>query len=110
MNELNLTYEKKTVYEKCDADIIAKAFEYAEGYKTYLDNSKTERESVEESIRMAEANGFKPYSFGTPLKTGDRYYYNNRGKNLFLFSIGSENVSNGIRISVAHVDAPRLDL
>lgn len=110
MSELNLTYEKKTVYEKCDADITKKAFEYAEGYKVYLDNSKTERESVDESIRMATANGFKPYNFGMALKAGDKYYYNNRGKNLFLFSIGSEDISNGIRISVAHVDAPRLDL
>ena len=85
MSELNLTYEKKTVFEKCDKSIAEKAFEYAEGYKTYLDNSKTERESVDESIRMAEANGFKPYNFGMPLRAGDRYYYNNRGKNLFLF-------------------------
>ena len=44
------------------------------------------------------------------MKAGDKFYYNNRGKNLFLFTIGSENISNGIRISVAHVDAPRIDL
>ena len=110
MNNTNLIYEKKTVYEKCDESIKEKAFEYAEGYKHFLDIAKTERESVEVGIKMAEENGFKPYTFGMPIKAGDKYYYNTRGKNLFVFSIGSEAISEGIRISVAHVDAPRLDL
>ena len=110
MSNIELTYEKKTVYERCGKEITDKAYEYAEGYKKYLDLAKTEREAVTESIKMAEANGFKPFTFGTKLKSGDKYYYNNRGKNLFLFTIGSEDVSEGVRISVAHVDAPRIDL
>ena len=110
MADLELTYEKKTVYERCDKAIIDAAYNYAIGYKAYLDAAKTERESVTEGIKLAEANGFIPYSFGDKLVKGGKYYYNNRGKNLFLFTIGSENVSEGIRISVAHVDAPRLDL
>ena len=110
MSNIELTYQKKTVYERCDQSIIDAAFDYAEGYKKYIDLCKTERESVNESIKMAEANGFKPYTFGTKLYAGDKYYYNNRGKNLFLFTIGSEDVSEGIRISVAHVDSPRIDL
>ena len=44
------------------------------------------------------------------VKAGGKYYYNNRDKNLFVFSIGSENIENGIRISAAHVDSPRIDL
>ena len=110
MSNIELTYQKKTVYERCDQSIIDAAFDYAEGYKKYIDLCKTERESVSESIKMAEANGFKPYTFGTKLYAGDKYYYNNRSKNLFLFTIGSEDVSEGIRISVAHVDSPRIDL
>ena len=106
----NLTYKKETVYKRCDKTIVDAAYAYAEGYKTYLDASKTERESVTEGIKLAEAQGFRPYSFGMEMKAGDKFYYNNRGKNLFLFTIGSENISNGIRISVAHVDAPRIDL
>ena len=106
----NLTYKKETVYKRCDKAIVDAAYAYAEGYKTYLDASKTERESVTEGIKLAEAQGFRPYSFGMEMKAGDKFYYNNRGKNLFLFTIGSENISKGIRISVAHVDAPRIDL
>ena len=110
MSDIQLTYEKKTVFEKCDKEIIDKAFAYAEGYKAYLDAAKTERESVTEAIKMAEANGFKPFEFGMNINHGDKYYYNNRGKNLFLFTIGTEDVSKGIRISVAHVDSPKIDL
>ncbi len=105
-----LLYKKKTVYEMTDAAHIERAYEYARGYAAYLDAAKTEREAVRESIRLAEQNGFVAYSFGDAVVTGGKYYYNNRGKNLFLFTVGSEPLENGIRISAAHIDSPRLDL
>ncbi len=105
-----LLYKKKTVYERRDSEAIDAAYSYAEGYASYLDASKTEREAVEASIALAEAEGFVPYTFGDEIKVGGKYYYNNRGKNLFLFSIGSESLECGIRISAAHIDSPRIDL
>ncbi len=105
-----LAYHKKSVYELRDDAQIEKAMDYAKAYAAYLDAAKTEREAVKESIRLAEARGFRPYRFGDPMKAGDKFYYNNRGKNLYLFSIGSESVENGIRICAAHIDSPRLDL
>ena len=105
-----LVYEKKTVYEKAGNEVVAKAYEYAKGYVTFLDAAKTEREAVTESVKMAEAAGYKPYSFGMPMKAGDKFYYNNRGKNIYLFKIGTESINNGIRITAAHIDSPRIDL
>ena len=105
-----LKYEKKTVYQKAPKEIVKAAFDYSEGYKAYLDAAKTEREAVTVSIAMAEAKGFRPYNFGDKVAPGDKLYYNNRGKNLFLFTIGSEPLSNGIRITASHIDAPRIDL
>ena len=105
-----LTYEKKTVYEKAGAEVVAKAYEYAKDYVKFLDAAKTEREAVVESIKMAEAAGYRPYSFGMPMKAGDKFYYNNRGKNIYLFKIGTESINNGIRITAAHIDSPRIDL
>ena len=105
-----LIYEKKTVYQKADSTVIDKAFEYAEGYKRYLDLGKTEREALRESVRMAESFGFKEYRLGDKITKGDKLYYNNRGKNLFLFSVGEEPINEGIRLTVAHIDAPRIDL
>ena len=105
-----LTYTKKSVYERRDDAAIDDAMEYARGYAAFLDAAKTEREAVIEGIRMAEEKGFRPYCFGDKIEKGDKYYYNNHGKSLYLFSIGSEDITNGIRIAAAHVDSPRLDL
>ena len=105
-----LTYEKKTVYEKAGKAVVDAAYEYARGYVQFLDAAKTEREAVTESVKMAEAAGYRPYTFGMPMKAGDCFYYNNRGKGLYLFRIGNEDINNGIRITAAHIDSPRLDL
>ncbi len=110
MAEKNYVYEKKTVYEKAGTEVVAAAYEYAKDYVKYLDAAKTEREAVCESVKLAEAAGYRPYKFGDPMKVGDKLYYNNRGKNIFLFRIGSEPINNGIRITAAHIDSPRLDL
>ncbi|MBQ1262209.1 MAG: aminopeptidase [Clostridia bacterium] len=106
----NLVYEKKTVYEKAGEKIVAEAYEYAKGYVKFLDAAKTEREAVCEGVKLAETAGYRPYTFGDTIKAGDKLYYNNRGKNIFLFSIGTEDINNGIRITAAHIDSPRLDL
>ena len=105
-----LFYTKKSVYEAADAGEIDRAFAFAKGYAAYLDEAKTEREAVTAAVRLAEQNGFRPYTMGQTLAAGDKYYFNNRGKNLYLFTVGTENIENGIRISAAHIDSPRLDL
>ncbi len=110
MSKSPLIYEKKTVYEKADKAVIDAAFSYAEGYKSYLDSGKTEREALKASVALAEAHGYREYHLGDKVAPHDKLYYNNRGKNLFLFSVGSEPINNGIRITAAHIDAPRIDL
>ena len=105
-----LFYKSENSFEKLDASETERAFEYANGYKKFLDNAKTEREAVKCAEAMAAERGFVPYSFGDELKAGGKYYCNNRGKSLFVFKIGSEPISNGIRIAAAHIDSPRLDL
>ena len=86
-------------------------FSYAEGYKTFLDAAKTEREAVRAAVALATERGYKPYKFGDTIKPGDQLYYNNRGKNLFLMRVGSAPIeSAGVKILAAHIDSPRLDL
>ncbi len=105
---MELNYKKRNFYK--DTDRADAAYAYAADYVKFLDAAKTEREAVVEAIARAEAAGYRPYNFGTPMKAGDKFYYNNRGKSLFLFRIGTEDISNGIRISAAHIDSPRIDL
>ncbi len=106
-----LAYKRTNVYEVADEKLMKEIFSYAEGYKTFLDEGKTEREVCSYVVKAAEAQGFKPFEWGMKLKAGDKVYYNNRGKNIYLIRIGREDVAKeGIRILASHIDSPRLDL
>ncbi|MBQ6830766.1 MAG: aminopeptidase [Clostridia bacterium] len=105
-----LYYTPKTAAETLSVEETAQADAYCVGYMQYLDNAKTEREAVTEAIAQAEKNGFVAYKRGQALKAGDRVYYNNRGKSLFLAVIGEKSIEEGVSIAAAHIDSPRLDL
>lgn len=85
------------------------AFAFCEGYKTFLNASKTEREFILNTVKAAEERGFKALG-STPLKAGDKVYKVNRGKGILLGVIGTKPIEEGISLVGAHVDAPRLDL
>lgn len=106
-----LAYKRTNVYEQADEKLMNEIFSYAEGYKTFLDEGKTEREVCSYVVAAAEAQGYKPFKFGTKLNAGDKVYYNNRGKNIYLIRIGKKDVgTNGVRIIASHIDSPRIDL
>lgn len=105
-----LFYEQKNGYDSLSLEGREAMDAYCEGYKRYLNESRTERESVRNAIELAEAEGFTEYVPGMALKTGDKVYYSNRGKALLLAVMGSEPMSAGAVITAAHVDSPRLDL
>ena len=104
-----LVYKKQSAYEKAPEKTDA-AFAFAKGYMQFLDDAKTEREAVDEAIRQAEACGYKPYKLGDKIAVGDKFYLNNRGKSVYFVKIGTEAIENGIRITAAHIDSPRIDL
>ena len=88
-------------------------FAFAETYRKFLSDCKTERECVAEGIRIAEAHGFKNIEDciknKTKLQPGDKVYLNNKGKDLALFIIGKKPLSEGMNILGAHIDSPRID-
>ena len=105
-----LCYKQKNGWD-CLAEGEEAALEaYCEDYKKYLDEGKTERECVDYTVRLAEANGYKVFERGMELKPGDKVYRVNRGKAIMLAVIGSESLANGVNIGAAHIDSPRLDL
>lgn len=107
----NLAYKRTNVYEVADKALLEDIFAYAEGYKAFIDEGKTEREACAFAKAAAIKNGYKSFTFGQTLKAGDKVYYDNRGKNIYLIKVGSEDVSKeGIRIIASHIDSPRIDL
>ena len=83
-------------------------------YRAFLDNGKTERECVKETIRQAKEAGYKDLQNiiknGKKLKAGDRVYCSYMDKSIVLFNIGKEPIEEGMNILGAHIDSPRLDI
>ena len=79
-------------------------------YKEFLDKGKTERECVNEIVRLAEAKGYKNIEDVTSLKAGDRVYYVQYGKSIALYQVGTEDIEKGMNILGGHIDSPRLDV
>ena len=87
-----------------------KIFKYCDGYIDFLNKSKIEREAVVYAKDLADKNGFKNIEECNSLKSGDKVYFINREKSMYLAVIGKENIENGANIIGAHIDSPRLDL
>lgn len=81
-----------------------------DNYLAFLDNGKTERECVVESVKLAEQYGYKNIEDVKSLKVGDKVYSVHRGKTILLFHIGKDDLANGLNILGAHIDSPRLDV
>ncbi len=105
-----LLTKRKNGILRADDETIAAADDFNEGYKAFLNTAKTEREAVAETVKQAEAAGFKPYEKGVKYGAGEKLYFVNRGKAVILTVIGKEPVESGIRLAAAHIDSPRLDM
>lgn len=93
-----------------DAETIKKADEFCEGYIAFMRTSKVEREAVRTTEKIALENGFVKYEQGKKYNAGDKVYVINRGKNIGLAVIGKNGTKNGVKLCIAHIDSPRLDL
>ena len=89
---------------------IEPSIEFCEGYKTFMNSSKTERECVRTLEAMAKREGYKLFDPKASYKSGDRFYYVNRKKNVMLVTVGKKPLDYGIKFNIAHIDSPRLDL
>lgn len=98
-------------YEESDLNLLN---DLNDRYIEFMSKCKTERECVDEFILLAEKEGYKDLNelmaSNTGLKSGDKVYVNNKGKNIALFLIGKKPIQSGLSILGAHLDSPRLDL
>ena len=112
LNEMKkeLFYEPKHAMETVDETVVKAADDFCEGYKKYLDFAKIERESVEFFVAEAEKRGYTEFDNTKKYNAGDKVYFNNRGKAIILCVMGKKSIAEGVKISAAHIDSPRLDL
>ena len=106
-DELGFSFEH---IGKIRPEDIETSIEFCEGYKTFMNSSKTERECVRTLEAMAKKEGYKLFDPKASYKSGDRFYYVNRKKNVVLVTVGKKPLDEGIKFNIAHIDSPRLDL
>ena len=85
-------------------------FAVSKRYMDFLNVSKTEREFIKNARKLANEHGFKDIMEFESLKPGDKIYFVNREKSMYLAIIGENSIENGMNIIGSHVDSPRLDL
>jgi len=105
-----MKYEKKNGWTKVSKEEKKDIFKFCEGYKSFLNKGKTERECINYAIIKAEANGFKNLNDVNILKPGDKVYAVNKNKSILLAVIGKKSMAEGVHMVGAHVDCPRIDL
>lgn len=85
-----------------------------EDYRHFLDDGKTERECVSQSVCIAEQAGYRNLADvieeGGKLTAGDKVYSVNMNKSIALFQIGRQPLEKGMAILGAHIDSPRMDI
>lgn len=106
--------KEQSVWLKYTSEERAAVDDLARDYIDFLSTCKTERESVVEAVRRAEACGYRDLgglvARGEKLKAGDKVYAVNMKKAIVLFHIGTAPLEEGMNILGAHIDTCRLDV
>ena len=103
----------KNIWNKYNNNQKNLIFDFAEKYRQFISECKTERECVKEIICKAKQHGFvslEEIMKKNSLKSGDKIYVNNMNKMVALFIIGEDDLEQGMNVIGSHIDSPRLDL
>ncbi len=102
--------KKDNGWETLGSDQKEEVFDLSKKYMDFLNVAKTEREFIKHARKLANENGYKDIMEFDTLKPGDKIYFVNREKSMYLAIIGEKSIEEGLHIIGSHVDSPRLDL
>ena len=112
--ERNEIMERKYAWHNYDEQTLQDVMSLGDSYRQFLDNGKTERECVIQSVEAAKKAGYVDLKYliksNTPIKAGDKIYYTHMDKSIALFNIGTDDLDLGMNILGAHIDSPRIDV
>lgn len=110
MEKEELFNKKESGWKNITSECKERIFIFSDEYIYFLNKVKTEREAVKFVKKMLDENGFTDIVSKEQLLPGDKVYYINRDKSMFMAVIGKEPLTNGLKVLGAHIDSPRLDL
>ena len=108
--EEELFNKKKSGWERTTDEDKKVIFKFSDEYMEFLNRSKTEREFVKSTKEVLDRNGYKDINTLDKINPGDKVYYINREKSMYIAVIGNKKLEEGINLVGAHIDSPRIDL
>ena len=105
---------RPNAWTRYDEQALKNLEEISQRYTRYLNNGKTERECVTETVEIAKKAGYidlnDAIAAGDRLAPGAKVYVNCMGKAIMLFYLGEKPLTEGINIVGSHIDSPRIDV
>lgn len=105
---------RKNAWLTCSAEKKEAVFAFAEQYKKFISDCKTERECVTFMVDEIRQHGYRDINeilaADETICPQDKLYLNWMGKALMMFHIGERGLDEGMNILGAHIDSPRIDL
>ncbi len=108
--EKNILNKKTCGWKNLSSKEKDEIFNFSDGYISFLNECKTERETSKYIIEKLKSNGFIDIKNVRKLSFGDKIYMLNRDKSVYAAVIGEEKLENGFNLVGSHIDSPRLDL
>jgi len=114
-----LVKKQTLVFDQLTKSQKNQAFKFNDLYKTFLDQSKTEREATRQIVKTARDNGFVNIdtliSKNLTPKSSKKYqtkkvYKVFQDRCVALAVLGKDSLVKGANIIASHLDSPRLDL
>ena len=84
--------KKENGWKNIDEAKKQEIFKLSDEYMAFLNKSKTEREFIKNAKKLADENGYTDIINKKDLKTGDKIYFINREKSMYLAIIGEQNI------------------
>lgn len=101
---------KKSGWERATDEEKGLIYAFSNEYMSFLNRAKTEREFVKSAKELLDKNGYKDLNSVESIHPGDRVYYINREKSMYIAVVGNKKIEEGLNLVGAHIDSPRLDL
>ena len=105
----NLEINKECGFLKLNDRQLNEVFCFSDGYISFLNKCKTERETNKYIIEKLEKEGFVNIENIDKIENNTKIYYNNRNKSVYAIKLDGD-ITNGLNIIGSHIDSPRLDL
>jgi aspartyl aminopeptidase len=105
-----LLFKSESFWEKASNREQDLAMEFSDEYIKFLNNVKTERQVVAESVKQAKKEGYREVDLDGSLGKADKLIFTNREKSVIMINLGFKGLDMGAKFLMAHTDSPRLDL